>query len=81
MRQGDAGFDRREVGEWAKRQGLKPVAIDLGPAGAVYVPVAAVIRSAGRPCFFTCSIRVVIEVCGLASGTSTMPAATGFRSM
>ena len=29
----------------------------------------------------TCSTRVLIDVCSLVSGTSAMPAATGFRSM
>ena len=34
-----------------------------------------------RPWALTCSTRVETEVCGLVSGVSAMPAATGFRSM
>ena len=54
------------------------------PADALGRPrclAAAACRSSVRPWAFTCSTRVETEVCGLASGVSAMPAATGFRSM
>src|SRR5208283_5668925 len=52
------------------------------PAAAVEpatLPVWAAFRSLARPCSLTCSTRCLIEVCALDSGTSAMPAATGFK--
>ena len=54
------------------------------PADAIdpaVLPCYAGFTFAVRPCCFTCSTRVVIEVLWLAPGTFTMPVATGFRSM
>jgi len=70
----------------AERDGLSFVASFERGRSAVAVepgtlPVWAAFRSSLRPCSLTCSTRCLIEVWALASGTSAMPAATGFKSI